>query len=378
MTLPSRPTYSTLSSVAHPRRQRLDRLATAAITVGAFAVLAAILAIGVFLLWQSVPLLSLSEAFTLDTLSPLVWGTLKAALAAMFFALPIALGAAIYTALYMPPRLRSRLKPVLEMMEAVPSVVVGFIAGLILAPWVERHLASTLVLLVWLPLSTLLAGMLWHTARRHLRRRLPFSWAGLWLVPWLLAMTLLALWATPYFEQALIGGDLRQWLEQQLGLNYATRNAMIVGMAMGFAVVPSVYALAEDALADVPPSLLEGARALGANRWQALWKVALPAAGPGIFSAVMIGAGRAVGETMIVLMASGNTALFSASPFEGMRSIAAAIAIELPEAAPGGSTYHVLVFAALVLFLFTFSVNTLAEVVRLRLRSRLSRMGGGA
>ncbi|WP_075880397.1 ABC transporter permease subunit [Vreelandella massiliensis] len=378
MTLPSRPTYSTLSSVAHPRRQRLDRLATAAITVGAFAVLAAILAIGVFLLWQSVPLLSLSEAFTLDTLSPLVWGTLKAALAAMFFALPIALGAAIYTALYMPPRLRSRLKPVLEMMEAVPSVVVGFIAGLILAPWVERHLASTLVLLVWLPLSTLLAGVLWHTARRHLRRRLPFSWAGLWLVPWLLAMTLLALWATPYFEQALIGGDLRQWLEQQLGLNYATRNAMIVGMAMGFAVVPSVYALAEDALADVPPSLLEGARALGANRWQALWKVALPAAGPGIFSAVMIGAGRAVGETMIVLMASGNTALFSARPLEGMRSIAAAIAIELPEAAPGGSTYHVLVFAALVLFLFTFSVNTLAEVVRLRLRSRLSRMGGGA
>ncbi|MGM0520975.1 MAG: ABC transporter permease subunit [Pseudomonadota bacterium] len=377
MTPPSRPTHSALTSSTDPRRQRLDRLATASITVGAFAVLAAILAIGIFLLWESLPLLAMAGTFTLDTLSPLAWGTLKAALAAMLLALPIALGAAIYTALYMPPRLRSRVKPVLEMMEAIPGVVVGFIAGLILAPWVERHLASTLVLLVWLPLSTLLAGVLWHSARQSLRKRLPFSWAGLWLTPWLIAMTLIALWATPGVEHVLIGGDLRQWLDQQLGLNYATRNAMIVGMAMGFAVIPSIYALAEDALADVPASLLEGAQALGATRWQALWKVALPAAGPGIFSAVMIGAGRAVGETMIVLMASGNTAIFSASPFEGMRSIAAAIAIELPEAAPDSSTYHVLIFAALVLFLFTFLVNTLAEVVRLRLRTRLSRMGGG-
>ncbi|MDR5899413.1 ABC transporter permease subunit [Halomonas vilamensis] len=376
MTPPSRLHHSTPSG-SDPRRQRLDRLATASITVGAFAVLAAILAIGIFLLWESLPLLSMTGTFTLETLSPLAWGTLKAALAAMLLALPVALGAAVYTALYMPPPLRSRIKPVLEMMEAIPGVVVGFIAGLILAPWVERHLASTLVLLVWLPLSTLLAGALWHRARQSLRQYLPFSWAGLWLVPWLVVMTFLALWATPGVEQVLIGGDVRQWLDQQLGLNYATRNAMIVGMAMGFAVIPSIYALAEDALADVPASLLEGAQALGATRWQALWKVALPAAGPGIFSAVMIGAGRAVGETMIVLMASGNTALFSVSPFEGMRSIAAAIAIEMPEAAPGSSTYHVLIFAALVLFLFTFLVNTLAEVVRLRLRIRLSRMGGG-
>jgi len=106
--------------------------------------------------------------------------------------------------------------------------------------------------------------------------------------------------------------------------------------------------------------------------------VALAAAGPGLFSAVMIGAGRAVGETMIVLMASSNTALLSASPFEGMRTMAAAIAIELPEAAAGGITYRMLVLAALVLFLFTFFVNTLAEVVRQRLRRRYQRMGGGS
>ena len=109
-------------------------------------------------------------------------------------------------------------------------------------------------------------------------------------------------------------------------MDYATRNAMIVGIAMGFAVIPSIYSLAEDALADVPSTLKRAPRRLGASRWQALWRVALAAAGPGIFSAVMIGAGRAVGETMIVLMANGNTALFSASPFEGMRSMAAVIA----------------------------------------------------
>lgn len=358
-----------------PLRQFKNRVATGLITAGGIAVLLAILAIGVFLFWETLPLLALDKTFAFDKLSPLVWGTLKAALAAMLFALPIALGAAMYSALFMSARLRSRIKPTLEMMEAMPGVVVGFIAGLVLAPWVERNLASTLVLLVWLPISAGLAGVLWYMASSRWHRRLPFSWAGLWLVPWLIGMVALAVWLTPLLEQLFLGGDLRRWLEQRWGMDYVTRNALIVGIAMGFAVIPSIYSLAEDALADVPPSLMEGAQALGASRWQALWKVALPAAGPGIFSAVMIGMGRAVGETMIVLMASGNTALLSASPFEGMRSMAAAIAIELPEASPGGFTYHHLILASLVLFLFTFLVNTLAEAVRLRMRRRYHKVG---
>jgi phosphate transport system permease protein len=276
----------------------------------------------------------------------------------------------------MSTRLRSRVKPILELMEAIPGVVVGFIAGLLLAPWVEQHLASTLLVLVWLPLSAGLAGGLWYLASARVRQWLPLSWAGVWLMPWLAIMVTLALWLAPLMEQAWFGGDLRRMLDQQYGLDYATRNALIVGIAMGFAVIPSIYSLAEDALADVPASLMEGAQALGASRWQALWKVALPTAGPGVFSAVMIGAGRAVGETMIVLMASGNTALFSASPFEGLRSLSASIAIGLPEASPGGLTYHLLIFAALSLFIFTFLVNTLAEVVRQRLRRRYQRLGG--
>ncbi|MBL1270432.1 MAG: ABC transporter permease subunit [Halomonas sp.] len=370
MTLPR------LSSSRRPLRLLQDRMATGLITAGGIGVLLAILAIGVFLVWETLPLLAIGDTLALAKLSPLAWGTLKAALAALLFAIPVALGAAIYSALFMSARLRSRIKPTLEMMEAIPGVVVGFIAGLILAPWVERHLASALMLIVWLPLSAALAGLLWHWAKSRLRRRLPLSWAGLWLVPWLAVMVAIALWFAPWMEQQWLGGDLRQLLDQRYGMDYATRNALIVGIAMGFAVIPSVYSLAEDALADVPSTLIEGAQALGASRWQALWKVALVAAGPGIFSAIMIGAGRAVGETMIVLMASGNTALFSASPFEGMRSMAAAIAIELPEASPGGQTYHLLILAALVLFIFTFLVNTLAEVVRQRLRRRFRQMGG--
>ena len=308
-----------LTSSRQPLRLLQDRVATGLITAGGVGVLLAILAIGIFLVWETLPLLAIGDTLALAKLSPL---------------------------------------------------------GLILAPWVERHLASALLMIVWLPLSAALAGCLWQLAKTRLRRRLPLSWAGVWLVPWLALMVTIVLWLAPWVEQQWLGGDLRQLLDERFGMDYATRNALIVGIAMGFAVIPSIYSLAEDALADVPTTLIEGAQALGASRWQALWKVALAAAGPGVFSAVMIGAGRAVGETMIVLMASGNTAVFSASPFEGMRSMAAAIAIELPEASPGGLTYHLLILAALVLFIFTFLVNTLAEVVRQRLRRRYRQMGG--
>lgn len=356
-----------------PLRRLRDRLATAVIVAGAMAVLAAILAIGVFLLWQSLPVLSMPWSSVAAKLSGLAFGTLKAALVTLVFAVPVALGAAIYTALYLPARQRQRIKPALEMMEAVPGVVVGFIAGVILAPWVEQHLASALALLLWPPASALLAGLVW---RALAPRRLTFHHAWLWLMPWLLAMGALALWLAPVAERLLPGGSLRTLMELRLGLDYATRNAMIVGVAMGFAVVPGIYALAEDALSDVPKTLTEGAQALGADRWQTLWRVALPAAGPGIFSAVLIGAGRAVGETMIVLMASSNAALIDPSPLTGMRTVAAAVAIELPEAAPASADYQLLMFAAFALFLFTFLVNTLAETIRLRLRARLKRQGG--
>ena len=312
------------------------------------------------------------------SLVPLAWGTLEAAAWSLVIAVPLALGAAAHSSLFMSRRLRTRLKPTLELMEALPGVVVGFVAGLVLAPWVERHLAEVFAFLVLLVPGLLLAGGLRARLPSGAQRALPLSWAGLWLMPWLVLVLVAASWLAPWLEAAWFGGDLRRFLELRLGLDIAVRNAMIVGMAMGFAVMPSVYALAEDALSGVPASLAEGAQALGATRWQTLWRVVLPAASPGIFSAVMIGAGRAVGETMIVLMASGNTALMTLNPLDGLRSMAATIAIELPEAGPGSVHYQLLLLAALLLFVFTFLVNTLAELVRTRLRRRYRRLGGGA
>src|SRR5690554_4083797 len=287
-------------------RRRRDQLATLLIAAGGIGVIMAVMAIGAFLVMETLPALfggrlTMDQVFT--ALAPMAWGTLKAALWAIVFAVPLALGAAIHSSMFMSQRLRSRMKPTLEMMEALPGVVVGFVAGLVMAPWVERHLAGALALALVLPAGMLLAGMAWTRLPPGLRRRLLPGWAGLWLMPWLALLATLSLWLSPVLEGLLFNGDLRHWLAARFGLDYASRNALIVGLAMGFAVIPGIYALAEDALTGVPASLGEGAQALGATRWQSLWKVVLPAAAPGVFSAVMIGAGRAVGETMIVLMA---------------------------------------------------------------------------
>ncbi|HEX5816089.1 MAG TPA: ABC transporter permease subunit, partial [Methylomirabilota bacterium] len=171
-------------------------------------------------------------------------------------------------------------------------------------------------------------------------------------------------------EQRLLAGDYRGWLLSALGLTYDQRNSLVVGVAMGFAVVPLIFTIAEDALANVPQHLRAGSLALGATRWQTALRIVLPTASPGIFSAVMIGLGRAVGETMIVLMATGNTPVMDANLFSGFRALSANIAVELPEAPEGGTLFRVLFLAALLLFCLTFALNTVAEMVRLRLRRK--------
>ena len=171
-------------------------------------------------------------------------------------------------------------------------------------------------------------------------------------------------------EASIFGGNMRQWVSRDLGINFDQRNALVVGIAMGFAVIPTIFSITEDAIFSVPKHLTQGSLALGATPWQTLTRVVIPTASPGIFSAVMIGMGRAVGETMIVLMATGNTPIMDMNIFEGMRTLAANIAVEMPESEVGGSHFRILFLAALVLFAFTFMVNTLAEVVRQRLRQK--------
>ena len=170
----------------------------------------------------------------------------------------------------------------------------------------------------------------------------------------------------------MLGSTFPSWLLRVLGVRYDQRNAIVVGLAMGFAVIPIIFAIAEDAFSNVPRSLVSGSLALGASRWQTVTRVVLPTASPGIFAAVMVGFGRAVGETMIVLMATGNTPIMDGSPFNGFRSLSANIAVEIPEAPVGGTLYRTIFLAALLLFVLTFAVNTVAELVRQRLRRKYS------
>jgi phosphate transport system permease protein len=306
------------------------------------------------------------------SLTPLVFGTLKAALYAMLFAIPLALMGAAYTAYFMSPQLRKWVKPGIEIMAALPTVILGFLAGLWFAPWLEEHLVDLLLMVLLIPPGLLLFAWSWHRYFMVRESPVPEGWEPLLLVPPLLALVVLASWLGDPLQALLFQGDLRSWLSNEAGISYDQRNALVVGCAMGFAVIPTIFSIAEDAVFGVPKSLSDGSLALGATPWQTLLFVVLPTASPGIFSALMIGLGRAVGETMIVLMATGNTPVMDWNLFEGMRTLAANIAVEMPESEVNSSHYRILFLAALVLFLFTFVVNTGAELIRQRLREKYS------
>jgi phosphate transport system permease protein len=308
------------------------------------------------------------------SLVPLLVGTLKGAFYALLFSGPIALAAALFVSQFAPQRLRQLTKPLVELMAALPSVVVGFLAALFLAPLLQRHIVGTLALLLLIPVVVIAVAAAWEAVPAGLRRRTT-GWRELGLVGVLLtAATLVCFTFEGALERALFVGDFKAWLHASAGITYDQRNAVVVGFALGFAVIPIIFTLAEDAFSNVPASLISASLALGATRWQAARTVAIPAASPGLFAAVMTGFGRAVGETMIVLMATGNTPILSFSPFNGMRTMSACIAVEMPEAPYGGALYRVLILTALLLFLVTFVLNTAAVLVAARLRKRFGRL----
>jgi len=321
-------------------------------------------------IWQST---SGSDDFEAKfSLVPISFGTIKAAAYAMLFAVPLALSAAIYTAYFMPPVLRKKVKPTIELMEALPTVILGFLAGLWLAPLIEDYLPAIILLLIFLPMSVFITAFAWYKLPKQYKALIPEEWAPIILIPFLILAGLLAFALSPALEASFFGGDIRQYITNELGISFDQRNALVVGIAMGFAVVPTIFSMAEDAIFSVPKHLTSGSLALGATPWQTLIKVVLLTASPGIFSAVMMGLGRAVGETMIVLMATGNTPILDWSIFQGMRTLSANIAVEMPESEVGSSHYRILFLAAFVLFVFTFVFNTLAEFVRQRLREKYS------
>ena len=317
--------------------------------------------------WQST---GGSDAFEPKfSLVPLIFGTLKGTLYAMLFAVPIAILGAFYTSQFMHHRLKSIIKPTIELMAALPSVILGFFAALLIAPEVERFLPGVFMA-PFVVVGVVLMAVLFYEISDKFKVQVKTG-KEIWvLVPLTFLGGMLSFYVGTLVEANWLMGDQRVWLREVFNITYDQRNALVVGLAMGFAVIPIIFTVTEDSLSNVPEHLKASSLALGATPWQTALQVILPTASPGIFSAVMIGFGRAVGETMIVLMATGNTPVMEWSVFNGFRALSANIAVELPEAPEGGTLFRLLFLAAFLLFVMTFIVNTLAELVRLRLRKR--------
>jgi phosphate transport system permease protein len=223
-----------------------------------------------------------------------------------------------------------------------------------------------------LPVSAILIGLFSVMVVKPWTRRVCAPWDGTKIAGFSMGVFLTLTAATVILAYLLavifpqIVGDARGLVVGR----FDQRNALVVGFVMGFAIIPLIYTISEDALSAVPNSLRAASLGSGATPWQTAVLVVLPVATSGVFSAIMIGLGRAVGETMIILMATGNTPVMTVNPFEGFRTLSASIAQELSDAIQGSSHYRVLFLAALILFSMTFVLNTCAEVVRARFRKK--------
>ena len=266
-------------------------------------------------------------------------------------------------------------------MASLPSVILGFLAALWLAPILETKVLSFVLVVMLVPAVALLMGYVWSSIPGTVTSRYVKPGYEFVAVFPLLAVAAYVAWMLgPVVERLLFVvtdaatgdriADFRLWWVRTTGLSFEQRNSLVVGFIMGFAVIPIIFTIAEDALSNVPAELKAGSLALGANRWQTATRIVLPTASAGIFSAMMIGLGRAVGETMIVLMATGNTPIVDWNIFSGMRTLSANIAVELPEAPQFGTLYRTLFLGAMLLFLLTFLINTLAELLRQHLREK--------
>ncbi|MET0232453.1 MAG: ABC transporter permease subunit [Rhodanobacteraceae bacterium] len=351
-------TYGAFLTTSHDpaltqRRHRRDRLGALAVQLATVVVLAALLSIPVFLIASLAAWTPLPEG-AWARLGTLFAGTVKAATFALLVAVPLGIGAALFSASFASPRFRGWFKPCLEILEAIPTVVLGLVAFATVAPWLKDSVATLLALVVAVP-ALLLAGGFAFGARTKRAAR----WLPLWLVPVLIAAIALLVAASASTRPLI--AVTTPW------------NTLLIGLALGLAAVPLVFSIAEDALLLIPATHVQSALALGATRWQALASIVIPAARSGLIAAIVLGASRCLGETMIVLMASGNTPLADTSPLDGVRTLSAELVLGLPEAAPPGGAYRFLLLAALALFVLTFALNLLAAHARAQLHRRASR-----
>jgi phosphate transport system permease protein len=348
-------TYAAFLTSSHDpaltrRRHRRDRLGRLAVQLGTVVVLAALLSIPVFLIASLAAWTPLPEG-AWARLGTLFAGTVKAATCALIVAVPLGIGAAVFSASFASPRFRGWFKPCLEILEAIPTVVLGLVAFATVAPWLKDNVATLLALVVAVPALLLAGGFAAGSRTKRVA-----GWLPLWMLPMLIALIAIAV-ALSASSQPLIAVTT-PW------------NTLLIGLALGLAAVPLVFSIAEDALLLIPSTHVRSALALGATRWQALVSIVMPAARSGLVAAIVLGASRCLGETMIVLMASGNTPLANFNPLDGVRTLSAELVIGLPEAAPPGGTYRLLLLAALALFVLTFTLNLLAAQARARMHRR--------
>jgi phosphate transport system permease protein len=308
------------------------------------------------------------------SLVPLIFGTIKGTIYALIIAIPIGILSALYTSQFLHTSLKKIIKPSIEFMAALPSVILGFLAGLWLAPLMERIFPAIIIMPIFLLIFIAGAFCIWKCLPDKVKGRYSQGTEAIFLIPFFIVAILLSIYLGGLFESFLLTGDYRQWFLDVMGLQYDQRNAVVVGFAMGFAILPIIFTISEDAMSNVPNHLTSASLALGAVPWQTAVRIVLPIASPAIFSAVMLGFGRAVGETMVVLMATGNTPIMDWNLFNGFRALAANIAVEIPEAPLGGTLYRVLFLAALLLFMTTFIVNTIAELIRQKMKKKYSHL----
>lgn len=311
---------------------------------------------------------------------PLILGTLKGTFYALLFSVPIAILAALYTSEFLDHRLKKIVKPIMEIMASLPSVILGFLAALWLAPRIETKIPSTMLVILSLPLAVFLFGILVQRLPRALKAKIEGGHEWMVLTPVVLLVIYVAWISGPWLESWAFQvpapdgpgtvGDFRLWWTQNTGQAFEQRNSLVVGLMMGFAVIPIIFTLVEESLSSVPNSLRSASLALGASRWQTAFRIVIPAATTGIFSGIIIGFGRAVGETMIVLMATGNTPIMDFNIFSGMRTLSANLAVELPEAPFQSTLYRTLFLGALILFLMTFAINSIAEFLGQRIKKK--------
>lgn len=303
---------------------------------------------------------------------PLMFGTLKGTFYAMLLATPLAVLGAIYTAMFMNPNLRSVVKPTVEIMAAFPTVVLGFLAGLWFAPLLEKIFPAVSAMFILVPTAIIVVSLSWQIFPSKGKKKSGHIIELLAIILIVSASIGICLHFNKEIEGWMYASNYKEWLSATFGVGYDQRNALVIAFAMGMAAIPTIFSISEDSISNVPRHLIAGSLALGATPWQTLTKLVIVSASPGIFSALMIGFGRVVGETMIVLMATGNTPVMDLNLFNGFRTLSANIAVEMPEAPHGGTLYRLLFMAGLILFIFTSIINTIAEVVRQRLRAKYS------